>query len=79
MSSIYPSRLQSQEKRINTVHFYTPLVSDIRCIPRTEDKQKHKLFYTQEDYSIFREEYIQYKEDQQGKLTTWLYLAYTYA
>jgi len=78
-SLIVSSSSLSQKKRTNAVHFFEPLVSEVRCIPRTEGKNKGKLFYTKEEYSIFREEYIQYKEDQQGKLTTWLYLAYTYA
>lgn len=78
-STISPRIVLSQKKRTNAVHFFEPLVSEVRCIPRTEGKNKGKLFYTKEEYSIFREEYIQHKEDQQGKLTTWLYLAYTYA
>merc|ERR1712107_299029 len=67
------------KKKRKSVHFSKSLVSEVRFRPRTEFERREELFYTREEYSMFREEYMQELEDQRGKLTSWIYFAFSAA
>jgi len=47
-----------------SVTFAQPSVTEVRTRPRTREKDKHKLFFTRQEYLLFRKAYRVFKEEQ---------------
>lgn len=60
-----------KKKKECSVHFLEPIVSEVYVRPRTDEATKDKLFFTNEDYQFFRDEYIR-SMDQEQTLTAWI-------
>lgn len=71
-----------EKKKNRSITFADPIVTEVRLRPRTKQKNKHKLFFTPQEYFMFRKEYRAYKEElrrEKSKSSSPLYLALSYA
>lgn len=74
--------LVPRKKMNRSVTFANPIVTEVHYRPRTKQKSKHKLYFTTQEYLMFRREYNAYKEElrrQEEMASSPLYIALSFA
>jgi len=78
-----PRSIMSKTKNKNlSVKFSDTLVTEVRLRPKTKQKNKHKLFFTPQEYFMFRKEYRIFRAQQrreEAKKSSPLMLAVAFA
>ena len=80
-SSMKKPGAESNRKNLS-VRFPEKVVSEVRLRPKTKLKNKHKLFYTPQEYFMFRREFRAFKQQQnreEDKSSSPLLLALSFA
>jgi len=74
--------LVPKTKMNRSVTFADPIVTEVHYRPRTKKKSRHKLYFTTQEYLMFRREYNAYKEElrlQEEISSSPLYMALSFA
>lgn len=71
------------KKKMNrSVTFANPIVTEVHYRPQTKQKSKQKLYFSPQEYLMFRDEYKAYKmklRRQEVKSSSLLYMAVSFA